>query len=256
MESVVADSSGPMGKTHYDSTKPDESDDTAIGKTFGTMVGEPLSVTFDAQGKVLKITGFDRILKKMLGDAGPGDDPTAKALRTSFTDETLKQMFEPTFRILPDHPVETGDSWPLSFSVQVPVLGAMKTDTTYTLTGVEDGAATLKVEGTMALAPGGDGEAANPLKDKFKFDSMEGKVSGQTRFDLGRGQIAKSESTTTTTSKMTMDPGGGLAPMSMAQDTQAKLRFELLPEGAESAPKPAAGSQGQPAAPANPKTDK
>ena len=113
-----------------------EGKDYAIGKT--------VTLSLDKNNKVVSSTGMEDM---MAGD--PDMDPAVREeLKKIFSVDQLNNMYGMTFQLLPDNPVRVGDDWERVNTFSMGGL-EMKVTTTYKLTGVKDGVATIDVKGKL-----------------------------------------------------------------------------------------------------------
>lgn len=111
--------------------------DYAIGKT--------VTLSLDKNNKVVSSTGVEDM---MAGD--PDMDPaTREQIKKMFSVEQMNSMYGMTFQLLPESPVRVGDDWERVNTFSMGGL-EMKVTTTYKLTGVKDGVATIDVKGKVS----------------------------------------------------------------------------------------------------------
>lgn len=114
-----------------------EGNDYAIGKT--------VTLSLDKTNKVVASTGVEDVVA---GD--PGMDPgTREQLKKMFSVDQMNNMYGMTFQLLPEGPVRVGDDWERENTFSMGGI-EMKVTTTYKLTGVKDGVATIDVKGKLS----------------------------------------------------------------------------------------------------------
>lgn len=256
-ESIVVDTSGPKGKSHYDSTQPQPSTADAA-QAMGVLVGEAYSLTFDPQGRVLRTAGLDELMVKVLKKVDTGkEDLVTKAFRVLLADNEVANVFEPGFRVLPERAVNPGDSWPVSSEVSLPSAPLrLSRNLTWTFERMDGGIAEQRMDGTLVQAPRKPDHPRDIAEVLFKLEAMNAKTSGQSRFDAALGQLVRTESSTAVASTASCGGLDGLTRMTTVQDTQTKLVIERLPEQPAATPSSSSSSTGGPAVPVVPRLDR
>jgi hypothetical protein len=92
-----------------------------------TMIGARIQYFTDAGGKVEKMEGVDDLMNRIAATASPQQQMMFKQM---FSEDTLKR-YGSFADAMPDHPVNIGDSWPLSKDVSTPI-GVVTVDMKYT----------------------------------------------------------------------------------------------------------------------------
>lgn len=142
------------------------------------VVGQPLTVTFAADGSLESLDGVDRIKSRA---AFPEAVPEERDFRESFTDAIC----------LPAAPAEAevGDDWEQSFTWNHR-LGEMAYDTTYELVGVEDMAevpvATVRAASELDLRVDKSDVPPDAPPINTSLESVE--ATQDILFDLSRGE--------------------------------------------------------------------
>lgn len=145
-ERVMMRMSGMM-ELEYDSDKKQELDDSdpsaAMAKMMSGFVGKSITLKMATDGKIVDVTGFDKILDGM----GEGAEP----LKQMMNEGQLKQMMQAGFAMLPDKAVGVGDKWEHKFEFDVPVLGKMKTSAASSVKSVANGGKTATIRSDMKI---------------------------------------------------------------------------------------------------------
>ncbi|MCS7022636.1 MAG: DUF6263 family protein [Gemmataceae bacterium] len=95
---------------NYDSTQSDASvtaGNPTLMEFFKKLVGTKFVVTLDKAFRVESVSGKDEFIRKLSG----GNNQLDSLFRNIVTDDSLKQMCDPTFYLVPDTPKKPGDSW-------------------------------------------------------------------------------------------------------------------------------------------------
>jgi hypothetical protein len=178
-------------KMHYDSAKPAEAvDPMGLSKTLGALVGQELRLVMGANNEVVDVENAD-MLAKTFGSANP---MAAKMIEGMINKETLAQSFKQVgLKGLPGKPVQPGDSWPYTVTMNLPQIGMVKLEGKYTFSKMvqraggmcaelaEEGTMTMNFDEAMAGAAKTAGTAPMSLKVK------EGKLNGTIWFDPALG---------------------------------------------------------------------
>jgi hypothetical protein len=214
-------------KMGYDSDKPDPGNDPlGMGKALGGLIGKEVTAILAADGKVQEIEKLDELLAG-LDAAGPA----AAQMKGMFNKDTFAQTIaQAGLHNFPPGPVKPGDSWPLSFQMNMPQLGQMALKGTYAFKGMADHGgvpcaeitndAQLEFDSGKATGGGGDGTSIQQLG--MRFD--KGRLSGTTWFDPKLGTARASEMVQEMTIKMAnpANPGESIE-MPMRQKISTKL---------------------------------
>lgn len=120
-------------------------------KVNKALVGNKLIMKMDTAGKVLSITGFEPIYKKIdaavAGSIKDAKDRTAFAnsFKQSFNEQVLRDQFDKNLVLLPAKGAKVGESWTRTENASPD--GKIKLTTTYTLKNVANGVAEIAVSG-------------------------------------------------------------------------------------------------------------
>lgn len=149
-----------------------------IASSFRQVIGARIKFLLDASNHVEKVEGY----KEFVAKATAGGNPQSRAIMQNMFSEDYFQQMVDFARGLPRQPVNVGESWPLQTDLNVPVLGVMKMDLTYTFKGWEPRekrrCAAIDFTGTMTSKSSSN---AAPMGMTSKVES--GQISGKTWFD-------------------------------------------------------------------------
>lgn len=201
-------------------------------KPLGAMVGEHLTVVIDSAGAVQKVEGMAKVVDKMLAKMNSPNPMVMRNLRMSMGDEAMRGNLERYFKVLPDRPVSTGDTWSTSYETMIS--GRMRVENNWTLSGMEDAASKLVAQVKVEVTPPKEGEEQLPVKTTL----TDGKGTVEAQFDAKTGQLVKSVKDLTLPLENSMSGPGGQT-MSLKNDLTVKQTFERIPapEKTEAAPK-------------------
>lgn len=173
-----------------------------MNKVIAGMVGKTFIIKVDEEGKVLEVTGFERIINDMVDSMGM--DETVKmqviaSMKEQFNDESIKDQFSQVFTIFPNKEIKTGDSWEKDYSTGGKM--AAKYITTYTVKEIEGDHVTLsaktkigsnaenqEIKGTQTGNIIVDSKTGLIINAEFDQD-FEVKAQGQTVAVTGKGKI-------------------------------------------------------------------
>jgi hypothetical protein len=86
-------------------------------KMFSIIKGKSFTMQVDDKGKVVSVTGFDKIRDAVLREMALPEEmkPMARqSFERQFNDEAVKQLFSQSFDALPNKSVKPGDTWKTS----------------------------------------------------------------------------------------------------------------------------------------------
>lgn len=110
---------GPMGKVAYKSWE-DPDSVPLMAKGFVGLLGQSLTMEITSRGKIINVSGTDKIIDNMLEDFDlPIDDEMKEQMeenmKNQFGDDAMNEMMQKMFAIYPEEPVGIGDSWHAKF---------------------------------------------------------------------------------------------------------------------------------------------
>lgn len=162
--------------------------------------------------------------------AADGKDQSLASLKTMFGEGFFKQVMSANL-MMPQKPVEPGDSWPVEIEVPMEGVGTLMVNYTYTFQNWERHGqrmcARLNHQGTVTTKPGSAATAAG-----FSMDIQDGDSTGTTWFDPDLGIAI--DATATQNFKMLMQvpvpsPGGKPPRMqSIKNDMQQVMSVKLV----------------------------
>jgi hypothetical protein len=172
----------------------------AVGLAAGTdekfnqqLVGAVFKVTLNPKGEVVKIEGYEDLLKKLAGD----DANARKAVQSIKPEELFKVSVSEAFGFLPDKPVKTGDSWERETTRSLGPLGSIVSKRKYSYDGSEtvEGKPLEKISftATTTYNPPKAGEPTSLEFQVAKADIKVEDVKGTFLFDATAGRLVQSE---------------------------------------------------------------
>lgn len=213
----------------FDSTKPAAAGtDNPLQNFFKQLVGSTFTLTVDPSKSkpVIAIKGRDEFLKK-LKSANPQMDTL---LNTILSDESLKQMADPAFSVVPDHTVKPGDTWTRTSTLNLGPIGNYQTTYTYKFDGMDSSnkdlakisvTTTLKYTPPSAAAAGPAG--ALPFKiTKANLTSKDSK--GTLLFDMKKGRVDRSDTSLQLDGSLDIDISGTTTKVELKQTQKTTVR--------------------------------
>ena len=183
-EAVAARASGAQ-EYDYDSEKDKEPPDDPAARMMSKLVGQSFRLRMAADGKVLEVSGYEKLVEAM--SRGVGDDAATRerarqALGQMFSDEAFKSRMQQLAPPLPEGRVKKGDSWAGEFSLKMPVVGGVKYTLRSKLADLKDGHAFIEQDIKVEFQP--EGEA--PLAGQVEVRDAKGKSSAVFSVEQGR----------------------------------------------------------------------
>lgn len=184
-------SQNSQGKTvTIDTNSPAPKDDqmTMVWSINKALVGNKLQMKMDDQGKVISITGFDVVYKKISDVVAKIVKEKAQAngvlgsLKQTFNEKVLKDQFEKNLSVLPKNGAKIGGKWTLSESADD--AGKVKVTSNYQLKSVGNGIAEISVTGGIPKKTDKQkqGDMTHSLSSELSQD-------GTIKFDQNTGWI-------------------------------------------------------------------
>jgi hypothetical protein len=170
-------------KAPKDNGEAEEKNPMAImRKVISGIIGKTFVIKVDEEGKVLEVTGFDKIMNDIIDSMDIDEDiktQTKTSMKGQFSEQSMKDQFAQVFTIFPNKEIRVGDSWEKTYSTggKMPA----KYSTTYTVTDIE-------------------GDHVN-MTSKTKIESntgemeMDGKQNGNIIVDSKTGLMVNAEYT-------------------------------------------------------------
>ena len=173
-----------------------------MNKVIGGIVGKKFIIKVGEEGKVLEVTGFDKIFTDMVDSMGVDEDvkkQVTASMKEQFNDQSIKDQFAQVFTIFPNKEIKVGDSWEKSYATGGKM--AAKFTTTYNVKDIEGDHVTLTTNTKISSNDGGGGisgtQTGNMLVDSktglminATYDQqLEVKAEGQTVEVTGKGKI-------------------------------------------------------------------
>jgi hypothetical protein len=220
----------PAQNVHFsfDSANPEDERKLAspLVIPYAAMLGESFSFKVDKKGKILEVTGFDKIVDKAVEryKANPKTAPVADQGKITLSD-VLRDQLETMYKSLPVKAPKIGDSWKNKTAPTQDPSGTVQTEITYKLENPEavgtSEAYKLSYNALATIQP-----PANPGDAKLTAKNAAGAVwLGKESWRVAKAVADSSMQFEVTSSKAT-------------QETSKQILVELA-AGAPQAPAPA-----------------
>jgi Family of unknown function (DUF6263) len=173
-----------------------------MNKVISGITGKSFIVKVDEEGKVLEVTGFDKIVSDMIDSIGGDKDTKTRvmaSMKDQFNNQTIKDQFAQIFTIFPNKEIKVGDSWEKSFTTggKMPA----KYTTNYTVKEIEGDHVSMTTNTTIGSDSGDlemkgnqtgnivvDSKTGLMINAEFNQD-IEAKMQGMTINLTGKGRI-------------------------------------------------------------------
>jgi hypothetical protein len=193
-------------KIPFDSTNPNDAAGP-LSQFFRALVGSEFTLTLDKEMKVTKIEGRDGFLKKLTGT----NQQMEPLLKQILSDDSLKQMADPIFGMIPGRPVKKGNLWERKSTLDLGAIGKFKTTKRFVYSGpdqIEKHLQKIDLQASLEYT-GPDPNASGQLPFKIlQADLQTQNAKGKILFDSQKGRIASATHTVSITGKMVMEIGG------------------------------------------------
>jgi Family of unknown function (DUF6263) len=194
IESVKMDMTTPMGKMGFDSADPGATQDpTGMMKDiFSAMLNEPFLVVMAPTGRIESVEGLSRVVEKISKTLpqNPGSAAALDAIKASLSDEAMRGMIGQGFVAFPDKPVKAGETWNGQLKNTNPAMGAMTTEISSTLKGIEGSGDAQIARIALKFLMKQESAATNAIGMIMKVADSSGE--GELSFDVGKGRAQRS----------------------------------------------------------------
>ena len=200
-----------------------EKEPEGMAQTFApmyeSMVREPTRITLTPRGEVKDMKLPQGMLENMNKSLGGGQTGNV------FSEDWMKQIGE--MGVLPERPVQPGDTWTREDSLKMPGIGEQKVESLFRYEGSETraGKTLEKISMSMHFKPGEE-------KDKGMVALRENEVKGINYFDAESGHVVE------TFVKMKMKMDINVLGQQMSQDIDMNMEMKLQPAAPTTAPEP------------------
>lgn len=180
----------PMGKMVASSENSDEND--IFSKTMAVMKSSPFHLKMTPQGKVIEVTGLDKLYESMFNAIPQLPEEQRMQLvgqiKQAFGEEVLKDQLGAAMAAFPENPVSKGDSWTISTDIDAGF--SMKINTIYTYQGTEGNHWLIQGKSEYATPEDAEPMEMNGMKMKYM---LKGDMTVDMKCDKSTGWPVESK---------------------------------------------------------------
>lgn len=203
----------------YDSTKPPQGANP-LSDFFKALVGSEFTLTLAPDMKVTKIDGRKEFLDKLI----QANQQMKPLLEQILSEDSLKQMAEPTFAIVPGKDVAKGDKWTRDSKLDLGPIGTYETKYEYTLDSIDKDVAKITVKTDLKYVKPSDA-AATGLPFKIKNADLKTKeATGTILFDIKAGRLQSMDMDMTLEGKLDIEVTGMTTQVDINQKQKTTIK--------------------------------
>ncbi len=196
-------------KFSYDSQNPGAANAGPLG-AFGRVVGQEFRVIFDEKDAVMDVENATAVVQSLAG----GDPANARIYEQLFNRDAVKRMMQQSALHSPgDRPVKVGESWPLKTEIEMPGIGKLSIEGTYTFKQMSDvegtSCAEVVAKASITISTSSGNPKAESLIQQMQMKVEEGTVEGRLLYDPELGFCRKVEMTQKVTLAAKIPDGSG-----------------------------------------------
>jgi hypothetical protein len=207
-------------KISYDSMQKDPGAGNPLADFFKALIGSEFKLTISPQMKVIKIEGRDDFIKKLVA-ANQQMEPLLKQI---LSEEALKEMADPAFAAVPDHPVKKGESWTKESKLNMGPIGSYDMKYTYTSEGKDGKLDKIKVTTDMKYIPP-TAAAAGVLPFQIVSADLKSKeANGTVLFNNELGRVESNDINVKLDGKLTIAIGGMNTDVDLSQTQKTTVK--------------------------------
>jgi hypothetical protein len=175
---------------------------------YNAVIREPFYIRVSSAGEITDVYGLEKIHENLfhaLGDTLKEEDKMT--IKESFGKESVKEVLQQEYQMVPPTPVDVDSSWIKSYNTQIMFFEVVNS-AQYTLKSLEDkdGSKIANIEAALVV------EFLNKeIKErgiKFTIEKSETTGNGKIMFNMSRGCIASKETSTTLNLDLRMSAQG------------------------------------------------
>ncbi|MCS6978263.1 MAG: hypothetical protein NZM31_14830 [Gemmatales bacterium] len=209
----------PEGKTELS---------TSAARLLREMQGAVLTYTLSPDLRVLRIDGYDELMKRLAGD----DASALKVVQTLLARETLQTAVEEAFAFLPREPMRPGHAWERRLTTSLGPIGSLTGRQQYTYEGPEDQDGkrlqAIRLELQLEYQPPRADAGILPFQvERGELRVIEGK--GRLWFDSIAGRLVRSELNLKIAGALVVSVQGQQYTLELEQDQTVQIRIRDEP---------------------------
>ncbi len=122
----------------------------AINQMMRPLLNKKFTIKMTNRGEIIEILGYEELMESMIENMPPGSNSTMVEQIKGFIDkDSIKQTWQENLSYLPNEPVNLGESWERSLTMEDPL--PITVITTYTLESVDQNEVVIKTEGSIEM---------------------------------------------------------------------------------------------------------
>lgn len=192
-----------------------------LGEFFRQLVGTEFKLTVDKSMKVTKVEGKDAFVKNL----STSNQQMENLLKKILSDDSMKQMADPTFGMLPGKEVTKNETWPKESTLSLGPIGGYANKYTFTYDGKDEkdpNLHKLKVESKIEYKTPTEAEG---LPFKIKSANLTAKNSGGTmRFNAAKGRLEDSDLHLQLDGSLDIEIAGTTTKVELSQKTDTTIK--------------------------------
>jgi hypothetical protein len=210
----------------YDSANPSAAP-RELADSMEPLIGAEFLYVISPEMKTLEVTGLRELFSKM----NQANVRSRQAMQGLLNEDSLRQLSDRTFAVLPAGPVAPGDRWVAENRASLGPLGTFAVQNIFTyegrVPGREDGF--FKLERIRMETIYGHHEPAavsalNSSAQVKKFDLTGSRAQGIFLFDADRGRIDSAQQQVSLTGKLTVESNGQVQEVETLQEHTITIR--------------------------------
>jgi len=204
----------------YDSANPAASP-RELADGIEPLINAEFLFVINPQMKTIQVSGLRELFSRM-GQVSPKVKQTMQGL---LSEESLRQLSDQTFAVLPDRPVAPGERWLVDNRVQLGPLGSCPVQHAFSYDGTverTDGGKLHRIRmETVYGKPEQPSGAPAPVK---QFDLTGSRATGIILFDADKGRIKALEQEVSLAGKVTVESNGAVQQLDTVQEHTIRIR--------------------------------
>lgn len=213
-----------VGTVVMDMSADDKSSTNPLSKILANVLNTPFSMTISKSGKVLSVTGLEKMYDKMSASF-PQASEAQKAqfknqMQQSFGEKSIRTNFQDAFAMFPKGNVGVNDTWTSSTAMESSGMSA-NAKTTYTLKQITGDA--ILVHGDAIISPDPNTGYKQTSGMEMRYTGIKGTTTADIRFNKStcwviESKVLKNITGTADIKDSPKMPGGLSFPMTVIGD--------------------------------------
>lgn len=201
---------------------------TVLAEFFKNLKGSQFTLTINKDFSVEKVDGRDEFVKKLVAS----NKQLEQLLNKILGEESLKQMADPTFGMVPKEKKKVGDKWERKVKLTLGPLGSYENTYIFTYKKLTGDVAEIDVAVALAYtAPTAD-TAGETLPFKIKEGKLavdadpKAKNGGTISFNTKTGRIDSSEISVKLTGNLKLEIAGSVTDVTLTQEQTTSVKTQ------------------------------